>query len=392
MKTTAIRGSPGIRVKENGKFIVTKSIGGQRQTKEFTSLGEAKEWKKSRTTVDLKVNGKDPTLSGKGEGRNEIFFRDVYAQYLKEGMASLRDNTIKRKIRRMKRFLPNLFPVKMSEMNRRTILQHVQDMILTVNEDKSRRCNFDKELKDLSSIFTWYDEEITPFPGPITRKHFSAGRFRPVPKKKKDLPHEAVPHVVRHMKKMNRYAIVLQFLLGSRIGEACGINLHTADFRRAIIDLSETIVWDDSKPVHQRATKTDSPNIKEMTPLVREILLELKAEMPKGCIFFLQMKGKPLRYNEILKDLAKALKVAGYADYAGTHIFRYSMSSFARKEEGLDVAQAMLAHADARMTEGYAKLDVNKKVTGVVIKAERMFRKNATIVQPEGYEQAKNVI
>jgi len=37
-----------------------------------------------------------------------------------------------------------------------------------------RRCNFDKELKDLSAIFNWLDEEITPFPNSIKRKHFKA--------------------------------------------------------------------------------------------------------------------------------------------------------------------------------------------------------------------------
>jgi hypothetical protein len=40
---------------------------------------------------------------------------------------------------------------------------------------ESRRCSFDKELKDLSSIFNWYDEEILPFSNPIRRKYFKAG-------------------------------------------------------------------------------------------------------------------------------------------------------------------------------------------------------------------------
>jgi hypothetical protein len=218
MKTTAVRGNPGIRMKENGKFIVTKSVGGKRQTKEFTNLRDARTWKKDRSTVDLLVNGKDPTLSGQGEGRNEIFFRDVYAQYLEEGMVELDQHTATRKKRRMERFFPNLLHVRISEMNGRVILKHIQDSKLLV-EEGSRRCNFDKEIKDLSSVLNWYDEEISPFHNPIRRKHYAAGKVREVPKKNKNLPPEALPLAAPHLRKVVRYAVVLQFLLGSRVGE-----------------------------------------------------------------------------------------------------------------------------------------------------------------------------
>lgn len=391
MKTTAVKGNPGIRMKENGKFIVTKSIGGNRTTKEFTNLTQAKNWKKDKSTVDLKVNGKDPTLSGQGEGRNEILFRDVLAQYLIEGTVELDDYTIVRKKRRMAKFLPNLMSVKMTELNGRVILKHVQDMKLLVTED-SRRCNFDKELKDLSSILNWYDEEITPFHNPIRKKHFAAGKIKSVPKKNKNLPPEALPLAGVHMIKVVRLVTVMQFLLGSRVGEVCALNDRTVDFRNGQIDLSETIQWRDSVPHHRYGTKTDNPNVKEMTPLMRNILLEMKAERPKGCKYFFQYRGKPLRYNLILDELNKALKLAGFGEFSGTHVLRYAMSTFARHEEGLDVAQAMLAHSDARMTEGYAKLDVNKKVTGVVIKAEERFFKSATIVQPNNNQEDQNVI
>lgn len=391
MKTTAVKGKPGVRVKENGKFIATKSIGGKRTTREFNTPTEAWKWKNDRTTVDLKVNGKDPTLSGQGEGRNEIFFRDVYAQYLAEGMVDLDEDTAKRKKRRMDKFFPNLLPVRLSELNGRVILKHIQDMKLLVKEG-SRRCNFDKEIKDLSSVLNWYDEEVTTFDNQIRRKHLAAGKIKAVPKKNKNLPPEALPLAAPHMRKVVRCAVILQFLFGSRVGEVCAINDRTVNFRTGEIDLSETIQWRSSVPYHRFGTKTDAPNRKAMTPLVREILLDLKAERPKGCKYFLQYKGKPLRYNLILDELNKALKAAGFGEFSGTHALRYAASTFARKEEGLDVAQAMLAHADARMTEGYAKLDVNEKVTGVVIKAEQMFKRGATIVQPNDNQEGGKAI
>ena len=41
MKTKSIKGKPGIRMKENGKFIVFKLQAGKRVTKEFFTLREA---------------------------------------------------------------------------------------------------------------------------------------------------------------------------------------------------------------------------------------------------------------------------------------------------------------------------------------------------------------
>lgn len=391
MKTTAVKGKPGIRMKENGKFIVTKYIQGKRTTKEFTSLKDAVKWKRDTFDFDLTVNGKDPTAENDSPA-STVYFRDVYLQYLEEGMVELEPNTIHRKKLRMAKFMPNLFHVPMSELNGRVILKHIEDMKLTVPEN-SRRCNFDKELKDLSSILRWYDEEITPFPLPIKRKHFAAGKIKDVPRKNKNLPTDVLPIAGIHMRKSIRYLTVMQFLLGCRVGEVAALNDRTVDFKNKIINLSEAIVWHKGKPTHKYGTKTDVPNVKEMTPLMEEILLEMKNERPKGCKYFFQFKGKPFRYDMIRKELNQALEKAGFGDFTGTHILRYSMSSFARREEGLDVAQAMLAHADARMTESYAKLDVNKKVTGVVIKAESIFRnKIATKSQPNDNQDEKDVI
>lgn len=180
-------------------------------------------------------------------------------------MVELTEYTIYKKKLRMSHFLPNLFSVKMSDMNGRTILKHLQEMKLLVGPE-SRRCNFDKELKDLSSIFNWYDEEISPFPNPIRRKHFKAGRIKTVEKRKKDLPPEALPEVGAYMRKELKYLMLIQFLLGARIGEASAINDQTVDFNRETIDLSETIVWIIGKPHHVKGTKTNNPNKKVMIP------------------------------------------------------------------------------------------------------------------------------
>jgi hypothetical protein len=108
-----------------------------------------------------------------------------------------------------------------------------------------------------------------------------------------------------------------------------------------------------------------------MTPLIREMLLELKKERPAGCKFFFHHKGKMLRYQMIREEINKALIQSGYGDYSGTHTLRHSIGSYSRKE-------AMLSHSSARQTEGYARLDVNEKVTGVILRTEKLFEKSVT--------------
>jgi integrase len=381
MKTTAVKGKPGVRIKENGKFIVFKSFAGKRVTKEFLTLKEAITWKEESNPFDLSVNGKDPALSGQGESRNEIYFRDVAEQYFREGMIGLTEYTIYKKKQRMAKFLPNLYPVKMSEMNGRIILRHLDGMKLLVPED-SRRCNFDKELKDLASIFSWYDKEIVPYPNPVKSKQFEHGRLKRIRKKKKDLPAELVPVMIAHLKEPFRTMATVQFLMGLRVGEVAALNVDTVDFRKGEADISETIVWLKGKPRHEYQTKTGNDQTKPLTPHVEALLLEINKSRPRGCIYFFHHKGRPLRYGHILNNINAALVRANLGHYSGTHILRHSMATLTRKEMGLGAAQAMLGHSTARQTEVYARLDVKSEVREMMAIAERLFATSATVVQP----------
>jgi integrase len=126
--------------------------------------------------------------------------------------------------------------------------------------------------------------------------------------------------------------MLFQFLLGARIGEASAINDQTVDFNRGTIDLSETIVWIKGRLHHVKGTKTNNPNKKVITPLIREMLLELKNERPAGCKFFFHHKGKMLRYQMIREEINKALIRSGYGDYSSTHVLRHSIGHYSREE------------------------------------------------------------
>jgi integrase len=129
------------------------------------------------------------------------------------------------------------------------------------------------------------------------------------------------------------------------------------------------------RPDHKRGTKTGADAKMPITFEVEEELKKLRANRPKGCKYFFHHKGNLLRYDMILKEFNRALKEAGLP-YSGTHVIRHTIATIARKEMGLNAAQAILRHTSARMSEEYARLDVNENVSKVVIEASNLFRKS----------------
>lgn len=260
-------------------------------------------------------------------------------------------------------------------MDSEVISNHLANMRLLIS-DHSKRCNFDKELKDLNSILTWYKDTIDfTFHSPVTKTHFKQGRIKEVSARKKVMSPEQAMKFINHLTDPFRSMALIQLYLAARIGEVAALNTDTVDFERRHISISETIVWIKGKPSHSFRTKTGQSSVIEMNEEMFTLLRALDSKRPPGCKYFFHQKGKPLRHAMILKRFNEALEAAGLKDYSGTHILRHTMATLSRKLSGLDATQALLRHTTARMTEGYAKLDVNEKVSKVVIDAAEIFNK-----------------
>lgn len=374
--TTTKTKFPGIRFKANTKkYLATKSIKGKREYKEFNTLKDAAHWKNTfiplvpTTHQKPKLNDLDPT------------FRNIVERYQSEGMTSLTSYTKYKKNLRMNKFLPNLFNFRMSEITRGTLNEHIRIMKELVS-GKSRRCNFDKELKDLSSIFNWYHDEIRHFENPVTSRHFKNGFIKEVDHKKKTMTVAEITLFVSQLKEPFKSLALLQFLLGTRVSEVSAINTEVVDMGKMELTLKDSIVWERGRPVFVKRNKTKTTTIKEITPMIRILLDGLRGSIPSGCFLYFNRHGKPLRYGQILENYNRALMKAGLTDFTGTHIMRHSMATFTRKEASLDTAQKMLSHQSSRQTEAYAKLDADKEVSEVVLMAEKALEENMKSVRP----------
>lgn len=374
---------PGIRLKANGRYVATKSINRKRHYREFVLLRDAIKWKNEfhpLLSPSVRPQTLIPTVTFQGNGKdNAITLGEVFEKYQKGFLESLSRSTVYKKNKRMAKFGHYIFQLGMCQFNPEVITNHLESEKLQLQE-KSRRFNFDKELKDLSSVFNWYRETIDfTYSNPVTKVHFRLGKIKEIPRKTMTMSTEQLISFFNAFEEtddgfMFQTLAINMFFMAGRIQEAAALNDRVVDFSLNRIRVCEKIVWIASVPNHHFGTKTGEVGVVEMDLDLAQRLLRLKKMRPKGCTYFYHRKGKPLRYNLIRERFNAALLKAGLIEFTATNFLRHSMATLSRQLGGLDVSQAMLRHKSARMSEHYAKLDVNKKVSGVLVEAGEMFR------------------
>jgi integrase len=369
--------SPGIRQKENGKYLATKSISGERYYQEFDKEKDAVKWRKTfhpLLSPTLQRNKIIPTVSDQSNGKGKIILLgDVLELYQKGFLRTLQAYTQYKKMQRLAKFTPNLIGVPMCAFTPDVITNHLDSMRLTIGGN-SRRCNFDKELKDLSSVFNWYKTKDFTFVNPVQGIHYKIGKIQEVPEKPKDMDMEEFDLFISKLSPMYFSMAVIMFLWGLRIGEAAALTDDVINWKKKEAFIFNVIVWLKGRPEIKRGTKTGADAKMPIIDVIEVEIKKLQASRPNGCKFLFHHKGKPLRYAMILKEFNRALQEAGLP-YSGTHVIRHTMATITRKTMGLDAAQAILRHTTARMSEEYAKLDVDERVSSVVIHVGDLFKR-----------------
>jgi integrase len=370
---------PGIRLKSNGNYIATKSIDGKRYYKEFSTLREAEIWKNKFHPLANKSpapNRPHPTLSSANEfvnGRDQnVTVREVYEKYLKGPLKTFCSYSRYKIPKRMERFLPPIFSLRMCELTPDVITDLLAVSEASVDPTYGRQ-SFKEELKYLKAILNWYrNEKDFTFNVPITKYHYKSFN-RVVAAKRKHLPVEDVVRFIANLEENLAIMATLQFLYALRIGEVCALSTDTVNLGMGTIHIRQTITWLKDRPVLKETTKTEDEATLKMTPEVIALVSRLDAKRPSGCRFFFHQNGKMPRYRPIVDAYNAALDAIGIKDVRGSHFLRHSAATLSRKSGGIDAAQAILRHKSATMAQHYAKLDLNEKASEVVIHAEKVF-------------------
>ncbi len=236
---------------------------------------------------------------------------------------------------------------------------------------KSRRCDFDDDLKALKAFFNWWKEESEDnfFNNPILKKHKEMGRIRERPYREKKLNRDELLMFFNALgeKTLWQDLAVFQFFIAGRIQEATAVQLERIDLRRKEFLVKEVAVWGNSKRMIElkMLPKNNQPEPVYLNDTLFEIVVRrIQQVIPvvvgnqKYNLIF-HINGEAISYRQVQYHYNKALKKCGLGNrFSGTHIMRHSMGTITRSVTGnLDAAQAVTRHKDIKIAQQYSNLD-----------------------------------
>lgn len=380
-KYQTLKAHKGIRKNlENGNYLATKNINGKRFNKSFKSLREAKFWRQNFHPQIAPTPKKSKSLLvrqfGNGLDKSITFF-DVFEKYKLQKLPTLGEQTRYRKVINVENFMLKLMDVKLCEINSEVIGNLILEKKEETIELNPQRCNFNRDLKEVSSVFDWYRDAIDDtYRNPIKKYHKELGKIKDPPKvNKKITANEFVEFINAFTEKQKLYKdiAIMQFYTAGRIHEVAGILIKNIDLAQRILTIQETVSWVKRQPPKIKpTTKTGETRFVSINDSMLEIINHRISESENGLLF--HRKGKILRYNAISRNYNKALEAAGLP-YSGTHILRHSMATTTRKLKGLEHAQAVTGHKSQRMLEHYAENDSINLNKESVLSVEKFIEK-----------------
>ncbi|MCT4642797.1 MAG: site-specific integrase [Bacteriovoracaceae bacterium] len=389
-ETITYKNVKGIRRdSSSGKFRVEKYIRGERFSATFSNVREAADWKKnfhpslSLKRIDnskIKNKAKEKLKEIEVKKRNSIkvingndlgyTFSDVWELYKIKHLSKIEKSSRDKRLADASSFYKGLMDVKMIHFNADLISTHLElKKEIALLNPKSRRFNFDNDLKSLKALLNWYREKYDDqFSNPILKRHREEGIIRKIPNKKKKLKkHELLAFfdALESDSLFWRDFAETQFYLASRVQEVAGLLLSSVDFISKTLDIENVMVWGVDKKF---SYLKDSPKNSEdreasINGKLFEIMQRRKIERFQGSFkvcpvtgvsldLVFHIEGKPLSYRQIQYHYNKALKKAGLSHkFSSTHIMRHTMANMVRSKLGLDSAQAVGGWKDRSLVE-----------------------------------------
>lgn len=390
-----IKNLKGIRQDTNsGKYQATKTINSKDYSKTFESLREAKFWRNNFHPINSpnpKSSNPLKTYSLQNGVDKKITLHEVFERYKAMMIPTLGDNTAYRKVKAIERFCDEIWSIAICEISPEFLSKYIlrkKDISIAM---ESKRCNFDRELKELSSVFNWYKEVVDhTFNNPIMRVHKKIGFIKDTPKiDKKVKPDEIIKFIDSFTEKQELYRdmAIIQFYGACRIHEVAGLLKKNINLVTRKMLINETMCWAKGKaPYIKPNTKTGEDKEVHIVDEMFAVLNKWLSKEDKSIDTVFHRNGEYIRYNAIHTNYKKAL-IAANLPYSGTHILRHSMATLTRKLGGMDAAQSVTGHKSQRMLEVYAGNDSANLNKESVIAAERFINKIRSDVRAE----AKNL-
>lgn len=346
------------------KYLAEKKIKGKTHNATFTTLFEAKEWRKNFDGVSTNYQQDELTSS-------HSTLKEVWQVMQEEHFPSLATST-KRIWQRRYKLLELIEHLPMDKITPSKMTSWVNHWVEVFGREeyqsargKAGRCNLNNELNMFVTIFNWYKEserfekEAHFLTNPVKRKHRQLGFIKPVPDKKKQINLDDAFLFFEYLSPLYKELAMMQFYCAARIGEIAGLQWSNIDMKNRRMLIKHTVIWDDYKVFLELKPfpKNKEPRPIFITDEIMAILTQREAFRDLGCDYVFHVEGSPINYGTVLVNYKNAQRKSG-VPYSGTHILRHGMAKLARQVGGgLDAVMAMTGHKDVKLANHYSKCD-----------------------------------
>ncbi len=304
--------------------------------------------------------------SHRNGNNRKITVTELWQLYQNDHLTTISEAARVLTVFRCVRFLPPLFKLKLSDLNPQVISEFIRfSKEAAMKKEKSRRFNFDKEIRDLKAMLNWYRDSVDfQYANPVKQNHFKLAIIREIPKKNRQITIRQFQTFLSYLPEFFHDLATVQFFCGARIGEIAGLQWKNIDFRRRVLKIQEVLVWINGTPKVKSCPKNGLSREVYLNDTLIEILRR-KSESKCDSEFVFSFDGKPLRYGVICNNFNRAWIKAGLSNFTGTHQLRYTAAQFSRLLTGsIEGAKAITGHQSAALANkysDYASIDQNRK-------------------------------
>ena len=229
--------------------------------------------------------------------------------------------------------------------------------------DKTNRCSFEKEIKLLTMIFSWYrnDPEFGDykFVSPILKRHRKSCVIKKPPVINRKITPEDAFKFINLMLPPYQDLALFQYLTASRIGEAAGTQIGNINLDTKELIIKDCCVWAGTAKHFSHLKpypKNGEIRYCHINDLLEKVIKRRLAQRMEESDYLFHENGKPLEYRRIQWAYIKAQKMADIP-HRSTHCLRYGMATLTRRlTRSLDATMAMTSHKDIKLADHYSEI------------------------------------
>lgn len=362
-----VKGAEGIyKYQKTGNFLAMKKINGKQYQETFSTIFEAKQWRKTFDGVSYVPTSEEADLNS-----HFATLQEVWEVMQKHHFPTLATSTKDIWFRRYQ-LLKDLEHLPMDKITPSKVTSWVEKHVEVFKGEKYQRsgrgfagrCNLNNELNMLVTIFNWYkaseqfEKEAVLLTCPVKTKHRKLGFVKPVPDKRKQIDVQSAFLFFDYLPPLYRDLAMMQFYCAGRIGEICGLQWSNVDIKNRRMLIKHTSIFHSSHKTFLELKPF--PKNKEARPVfitdeILELLKRREAFRILGNDFVFHVEGRPINYCTVQLNYREAQRKSG-VPYTGTHILRHGMAKLARQVGGgLDAVLAMTGHRDLKLADHYSK-------------------------------------